>query len=158
MEVRALCSHHTAMLAVLFEGGWGAWGGCNLLRRLHMACGEFRTILLPLWRTEGSHSVRRAKTLVHFQRPWWHTFSLTRRYDCQSAPSVQRGNSAGDKDLRTLSHYEVSSKQDCSFYVVRHQIPRPDSCQSCPYLRARKQEHTRTALPSSCSQIFVFWI
>lgn len=42
---------------------------CNLLRRLHVAWGEYGTILLPLWSPEWSHSVRGAKTLVHFHRP-----------------------------------------------------------------------------------------
>lgn len=49
---------------------------CNLLRRLHMAWGEYRTILLTLWSTEWSHSVRRAKTLVYFHPPRCHEFSL----------------------------------------------------------------------------------
>ncbi len=88
---------------------------CNLLRRLHVARGEFGTILLPLWSTERSHSGRGAKTLVHFHQPWWHKFSLTCRYDCQSASSAQRGNRAGDRNLGGLSHYEVSLKPDRSF-------------------------------------------
>ena len=88
---------------------------CNLLRRLHMAWGEYGTILLPLRGKEWSHSVRGAKTLVHFHRPRWHKFSLTRRYDCQSAPSAQWGNGARDRNLSRRTHYEVSLKRDCSF-------------------------------------------
>lgn len=41
------------------------WEGCNLLRRLHMAWGEFGTLLLPLGSTVRSRCVRAAKTLAY---------------------------------------------------------------------------------------------
>lgn len=65
------------------------WEGCNLLRRLHMAWGEFGTLLLPLGSTVRSHRVRAAKTLAYIHWPVWHKFSLTNWYDCQSAATAQ---------------------------------------------------------------------
>ena len=47
--------------------------------------------------------------------PRWHKFSLTCRYDCQSAPSVRHENGAGNSNLSEPNHYEVYVKVDCSF-------------------------------------------
>lgn len=70
----AIVFHHTAIPhkhSLVMEGEC-----CNLQRRLHMARGEFGTILLPLWSTEWSLSVKGARTLVPFHQPWWDKFPL----------------------------------------------------------------------------------
>lgn len=117
---------------------WWRGGCCNLLRRLHVARGEFGTILLPLWSTERSHSVRRAETLVHFHWPLWHKFPPTRWYDCQSAPWAQRGNMAGDREPQQAEPLWAFLDGAWLLFVIKHQIPRPDSsCQSFPYRLAK---------------------
>lgn len=142
---RALCS---IILKAAHEHSLVIEGECcNLLRRLHMAWGEFGTILLPLWSTEWSHSVRGVKTLVHFHRPQWHKFSLTRRYDCQSAPSAQQGNMAEDKNWAIIKFFEAG----LLFFVIKLWILCPASCQSCLHL------YTKHVNSITLAQVFQVW-
>lgn len=119
---------------------------CNLLRRLHMAQGEFGTILLALWSTEWSYSVRGAKTLVHFHQPSWHKFSLTCWNDYQSSLLAQWKDRTRDR-----KYCGLSLKPDCSFFFFLR-IP-------CPEYVTHMNMNTGTyshsvAKPLNCSQIF----
>lgn len=78
-----------------------------------------------------------AKTLVHFHRPRWHKFSLTRWYDCQSAPSAQWGEQGRGQKTQRAEPLWSFLEAGLLLFVTRHHIPCPDSCQSCLYLYAK---------------------